>query len=223
MAGKKSESFLILLKGSHGAATEHIIKQVISDPDVFVYGEFLNHSAVKELPDTSEGKKLLDLFVFGSFEDYSKDIPLTPSELKKLSLVRIASQRKVISYAEIQKRLEITETDLEPLLLECMWKGLIRGKLDQVERTLTVDSTMGQDVAPGDLSSMKDRITNWMAHLAHLGSFLDEQIGIAENETKSRSQTRIQLEQEIRMKEIQLANDRKKKDESNGRKGGRGH
>ena len=92
MTNKKTESFLILLKGSHGAATEHIIKQVISSPDVFVYGEFLNHPAVKQLPEESEGRKLLDLYVFGTFEDWNaKEIPLNASELKKLkqlSLVR---------------------------------------------------------------------------------------------------------------------------------------
>ena len=60
-----------------------------------------------ELPETSEAKKLLKLFVFGSYEEYknSTGLELTERELRKLkqvSLTRIASQSKVACFFNTQ-------------------------------------------------------------------------------------------------------------------------
>ena len=83
--------------------------------------------------------------------------------LKKLKLISIADmsarrrealQRKsltpiksTLGYDELMKDLEIPNVrELEDYIIECIYNGLLSGKLDQKNRMLHVNSTYGRDV-----------------------------------------------------------------------------
>lgn len=44
--------------------------------------------------------------------------------------------------------------DLESMLIECIYEGLIEGKLDQAQQRMEVDKTIGRDVRPNELDNL---------------------------------------------------------------------
>ena len=69
-----NESFVLLANGVHGAAAVQLVHQVLEAPNVFVFGEILQHpniSALEQHQDTGRSYfKLLELFAFGTYRQY---------------------------------------------------------------------------------------------------------------------------------------------------------
>jgi len=207
----KAQQYLILLNSTQGAATEETIKAALVHPTIYKFGEFLDHDAVKKLVASSQAKKVLELFVYGSFQEFKENrnnYVLNAQELKKLkqlSLVKIASTNKVISYDFLKETLEISAEDLEPLILDCMWAGLLRGRLDQVDEVLITDYTLGQDVGQQeDFSAMKNKLQNWITHLTELCGSLNNEITAAERDYNDRATQKVVMEQTMEFKLNQL-------------------
>ncbi len=51
--------------------------------------------------------------------------------------------------------------ELEDLIIDCIYAGIIKGKLDQKQQRFQVDWTMGRDIRPGQLSEMIRVLTHW--------------------------------------------------------------
>ena len=50
---------------------------------------------------------------------------------------------------------------VEDLLIECLYEGLIQGKLDQSASQLDVHYCIGRDIHPSEVNAMCDLLTNW--------------------------------------------------------------
>merc|ERR1712228_888242 len=131
------ERFLLLMKSQKGKALAALLEQILGTPSIFSFGEFLSHANVKALKGTSEGKwyDALELFAYGTYGDYTKNKGKYPTfKLKQLSIVTLAGQSttKILHYKTLQQRLEIkTVRELEDLMIDCIYSGLIIGRLDQ--------------------------------------------------------------------------------------------
>ena len=73
------EQMLVLAKSHKGKAAEVIISKIISKPNIFKFGEFLNEENIKQVSKTKtqlgvENKhyKTLELFAYGNFSTYLK-------------------------------------------------------------------------------------------------------------------------------------------------------
>jgi hypothetical protein len=59
---------------------------------------------------------------------------LKPSQLKKLKMISLsvlASQTKDINYEDLMKSLDLHDfRELEDLIIDCIYNGLVKGKLD---------------------------------------------------------------------------------------------
>ena len=66
------EQFLLLAKTAKGQATVELVKQALSAPGVYVFGELLETDTVSELANgTNAGYlKLLEIFAYGTYSDY---------------------------------------------------------------------------------------------------------------------------------------------------------
>ena len=51
--------------------------------------------------------------------------------------------------------------ELEDLLIDCMYQGIIRGKLDQKLKCIEIFEAVGRDLRPEQLDSMRSVIQNW--------------------------------------------------------------
>mgnify|MGYP000862233002 CR=1 FL=1 len=111
--------------------------------------------------------ELLRLFAFGTWSDYkSSDVlkaqPLSEAQatkLKKLTIVSLASQSKTLAYDVLMRELEMSSVrEVEDLLIECIYGGLLQGRLDQAAGQLDVFSCSARDVNPKELASMSESL-----------------------------------------------------------------
>ncbi len=108
----------------------------------------------------------MDLFCFGSLEQYNKAKPsyldLTPAQLHKLKMVsvlRLCACQKLVSYDLIREKAELkSDGEVVGLLLEAMMGGLMRGRINEKERKLKVFDVVGLGLSPGDLAVFKGEV-----------------------------------------------------------------
>jgi len=172
-----------------------VIQQALREPRVFVFGELLAEPNVQELEGT-EFKPWLDLlkvFAYGTYADYKKNKAQLPevkdqmlTKLKLLTIVTHASQHKVLPYDLLLKELDLTNVrELEDMIIDCIYEGLIKGKLDQRRGALIVHSTIGRDISPADIDVMLNKLSSWLETSKVLISNLEKQIAAA-NEAKAK-------------------------------------
>jgi len=169
--GGALHQYLLLAKNSKGKACSALIQQVLSAPNVLVFGEFLDNPNVQQLAGTEEAKslELLKLFAYGTYADYkanaSKYPPLTPTQtkkLKQLTLVALSSQSRLIPYTILQEQLDIIALrDLEDLIIDAIYQGIIQGSLDQRKQQLEVEFAMGRDLKPESVDKMISVLRSW--------------------------------------------------------------
>ena len=155
-----------------GAAAANLIHQAISAPGVFFFGELFDVPGVAELatdveadPPLRAAYQLLSLFAYGTYSDYvhlaqSGALPDLPSDqiqkLRQLTLLSLACQNKSLQYTTLHESLGITNgrtRELEDLIIETVYAGLISGKLNEIQARFEVHHVQGRDVPhPSSLS-----------------------------------------------------------------------
>jgi len=169
--GGALQQYILLSKNAKGKACSALISQALAAPNVLVFGELLDMPNVQQLVGTEEQKMLdlLKIFAYGSWADYKANAanlpPLNPSQtkkLKQLSIVTLASRSRLIPYSVLQEQLEIVALrDLEDLIIEAIYQGVIQGSLDQKKQQLEVEFTMGRDIKPESLDNMLAVLRHW--------------------------------------------------------------
>lgn len=234
------EGFTLLAKNTTGLQCVMVIKQVLREPSIFVFGELLQEANVKEVnkhvertlcicidcvecstfrflalcklahtvsivllgllttalcTQLANGEhaswyELLRIFAYGTYNDYKNSAsslpPLTsPSpeltKLKQLTVATLASQHKTLPYDLLLRDLDLNNVrELEDLIIDCVYHGLIDAKIDQYERVLHVSYAMGRDLAPNDLGDMLATLDSWVHTSSTLLSTLTEKNAASE-------------------------------------------
>ena len=95
--------------------------------------------------------------------------PLPPSllhaqteKLRQLSIVSLAHTQKKVPYEVLQAELAINNVrELEDLIIDTIYTGLVTGKMDQTTGVLKVKSAVPRDVKPEDVDAMISKLTDW--------------------------------------------------------------
>ncbi|GKU88493.1 hypothetical protein SLEP1_g2752 [Rubroshorea leprosula] len=76
------------------------------------------------------------------------------------------------------RELDVTNVrELEDFLInECMYAGIVRGKLDQLRRCFEVQFAAGRDLRPGQLGNMIQTLSSWLATSDNLLITIQEKI-----------------------------------------------
>lgn len=158
------QQFCILARTQKSRACSALVQQVLSHRKIFLFSELLSVPSVTELKDTefSTSFNSLELFAYGTYEEYAADrasfLDLNETQitkLKQLSIVSLAEKSSVITYAELQTALYITDTRLmEDLIIETIYQGLISGKMDPKSKVLRVYDFLSRDVRNDKLGSL---------------------------------------------------------------------
>ncbi|KAJ7544077.1 hypothetical protein O6H91_09G063900 [Diphasiastrum complanatum] len=76
----------------------------------------------------------------------------------------LAETAKVLPYDLLMQQLDVSNVrELEDLLInDCMYSGIVRGKLDQCRRCFEVQFAAGRDLRPGQLENMIQTLSNWL-------------------------------------------------------------
>lgn len=199
------ESFCLLAKSARGRSAAQLISQATSEPGLFAFGELLEAPHIKELGGTEHetALELLKLFSHGTWADYKAEPekypplqPLQELKLKQLTVITLAETSKVIAYDALMQHLEISNVrQLEDLLInDCMYAGIVRGKLDQKRRCLEVHFAAGRDLRPGQLSSMIEILESWLHTSESLLSTIQEKIKWADDQSASHARHQKEVE-----------------------------
>ncbi|XP_039070288.1 COP9 signalosome complex subunit 7-like isoform X2 [Hibiscus syriacus] len=178
-----------------GSALGSVILEATSHPFLFAFSEILAVPTVAELEGTEHSVYLevLRLFAHGTWSDYKSNIgrllQLLPDQilkLKQLTVLTLAEANKVLPYEQLMLELDITNVrELEDFIIsECIYAGIVRGKLDQMRRCFEVQFAAGRDLRPGQLGCMIQKLSNWLGTSDDLLISIQEKIKWADTMSK---------------------------------------
>jgi len=173
-------------KDCSGSFLESYIDVVLKAKDIFTFGELL---AVKNVQNMEKDTKyspalhLLQIFAYGTYAEYKskqkslglRDLKAEESfKLKQLSVVEAASKSKSLFYKALLSELDLKNVrELEDLIIECVYAGILQGKLDQRKGCFEVQSVIGRDIGPKDLDNMLDTLGGWVKNSEEVLTTLD--------------------------------------------------
>ncbi|KAJ4744725.1 COP9 signalosome complex subunit 7 [Rhynchospora pubera] len=164
-----------------------IIADATCHPSLFAFSEILSVSNISKLEGTqfSSSLDLLQLFAYGTWSDYKSNAGHLPSllpdqvrKMKQLSVLTLAETKKVLPYDKLMHELDVSNVrELEDFLInECMYSGIVRGKLDQLRRCFEVQFAAGRDIKPEQLDGMIEALSNWLGTSDNMLQSIQEKI-----------------------------------------------
>eukprot|EP01113_Clastostelium_recurvatum_P016555 TRINITY_DN1949_c0_g1_i2.p1 TRINITY_DN1949_c0_g1~~TRINITY_DN1949_c0_g1_i2.p1 ORF type:complete len:286 (-),score=82.16 TRINITY_DN1949_c0_g1_i2:66-860(-) len=207
--GSAIQQYCLLAKSTKGRACVAVIEQALNAANLYVFGELLDMPNVAQLEGTDNAAHLalLRVFTYGTYGDYRKQQaslpPLTPNmatKLRQLTIVSLASIQSSIPYTVLLRELDINNVrELEDLIIESIYAGVIKGKLDQKEQHLEVEYSIGRDILPEQLQGVISVLSQWAQRSDHLLQMIDEKMRHAdkvhEEAVRERKDFETQLEQ----------------------------
>ncbi|KAJ8748706.1 hypothetical protein K2173_011254 [Erythroxylum novogranatense] len=181
------DHFVKQASAMEGSALVSVVVEATSHPSLFAFSEILAAPTIAQLEGTENSSCLnvLRLFAHGTWSDYKNYASILPRlvpdqvlKLKQLTVLTLAETNKVLPYDELMRELDITNVrELEDFLInECMYTGMVRGKLDQLRRCFEVQFAAGRDLRPGQLTNMIQTLSNWLASSDNLLVSIQEKI-----------------------------------------------
>jgi len=198
-----------------------IVTEAVRDPNLFVFGELLETNGVRLISKRDEFKTLvglLELFAFGVYRDYEQQTAkfaslmnsTLVSKLRKLTILSLAASTKELEYGSIFSAVGLKDVrELEDLLIDCIYQGLLRAKLDPQKQLVHVEYSACRDVPDQHIQEMINAIQVWQSRASQGITALDNQaktISIAQREEEERKRShhneivRIRTDVESRMK-----------------------
>ncbi|KAE9617890.1 putative proteasome component (PCI) domain-containing protein [Lupinus albus] len=194
---KQSEIIDYFVKQASSAASNaseiaSVITDATSHPSLFAFSEILALPNVLQLEATENSVYLdmLRLFAHGTWSDYKSNAGSLPElvpeqilKLKQLTVLTMADAYKVLPYDQLMQELDVINVrELEDFLInECMYAGIVRGKLDQLQRCFEVQFAAGRDLRPAQLGNMIHTLSNWLSTSENLLVTIQEKIKWADS------------------------------------------
>ncbi|PSS35813.1 COP9 signalosome complex subunit 7 like [Actinidia chinensis var. chinensis] len=202
------EFFVKQASTNNGASLANVVTEATSHSSLFAFSEILAVPSVLELQGTENSVylDLLRLFAHGTWSDYKSNAGRLPQlvpdqilKLKQLTVLTLAELNKVLPYDMLMQELDVTNVrELEDFLInECMYVGIVRGKLDQLRRCFEVQFAAGRDLRPGQLGSMIQTLTNWLTTSDHLLISIQEKIKWADSMSELDKKHKKEVEETV--------------------------
>jgi len=179
------KEFVAMAYSAKGEALIPITLQALECPGLFTFAELLEVNNILELEFTPHRPhlQLLQIFSYGTFDDYKALAGALPelsifqvTKLKQLTLVTLAERQKRIPYVDLLQKLSIPNVRaLEDLIIDAIYTGVIKGKLDQ-KTNAQVEDALGRDLRPGELTQIIGVLEHWATRTDHLLTEIDENI-----------------------------------------------
>lgn len=202
------EQFVLLSKSARGPAVPELIKQALAAPGVYVFGELLEADSVRELAGGANANylQLLEIFAYGTYSDYKANASSLPqldcaqlTKLKHLTMISLAAVNHTIPYSTLLTQLDISDLrELEDLIIEAIYAGIVQAKLDQKFARLEVECFIGRDIKKDALDGMVEKLENWCSNCASVLQAVEGQMQRANDIKGERSKEREKHELEVR-------------------------
>ena len=110
----------------------------------------------------------------------------------------LASQSKTLAYDVLLRNLELSSVRaLEDLLIECMYAGLLQGRLDQQAGHLEVYACAGRDVHPDELPNMATVLAEWQRSAGGLMAEVSAQLKSFRGQQEAHRHAQRELEERV--------------------------
>jgi len=173
-----------------GAAIVETIAKATDDSVTYHFGELLDLPQTQQLaggPDQAS-LELLKIFAYGTLNDYSASdasaITLTTGQklkLQRLTLATLCGNQQVVQYSTLMSELCVSNVrQLEDLVIDAIYEGLVQGKLCQLEQTFEVASATGRDVRDEDIDTMINLLGAWNQKSVELLTTIQDNIQSAQ-------------------------------------------
>ncbi|GMI69698.1 CONSTITUTIVE PHOTOMORPHOGENIC 15, COP9 SIGNALOSOME SUBUNIT 7 [Hibiscus trionum] len=191
-----------------GSALGPVVVEATSHPSLFAFSEILAVPTLSEIEGTENSVYLevLRLFAHGTWSDYKSNSGSLPQlhpgqvlKLKQLTVLTLAEANKVLPYDQLMLELDVTNVrELEDFIInECIYAGIVRGKLDQMRRCFEVQFAAGRDLRPGQLGSMIQTLSNWLSTSDNLLISIQEKIKWADTMSELDKKHRKDVEDRV--------------------------
>ncbi|XP_027197367.2 COP9 signalosome complex subunit 7b-like [Dermatophagoides pteronyssinus] len=188
-----------------------IIRQALESPSIYVFGELLDVSNIKALVDTEYEPylNLLNIFAFGTYQDYRKQKRDSPHKLpdlselmiiklRHLSIVSLARCRRHIPYQILMQELDLDNIrQLEDMIIEVIYANVIKGTMDQRNNRVEIDRTIARDVREEDFQTITNVLNEWCRTCENILSNIEHQIQTANNYKEESTRSKQALETKI--------------------------
>lgn len=200
------EQYLVLAKSTRGKAAEALIMQAVANANTFVFGELVDLLAGSDVSQPFQD--LLNIFAYGSYSDYESRRGQLPDlnsnqirKLKMLTLASLAAESKLLSFSSLQSQLQIPSLrELEDLIIDSIYHGLLEGKLDHKLSALQIHSAFGRDVRPEQVPHLLGKLSAYLTQVRSVDSLLSAQQRSIEDH-RTHTQLRLDHHKESQKKE----------------------
>ncbi|KAI8913554.1 hypothetical protein EDD86DRAFT_200865 [Gorgonomyces haynaldii] len=190
-----SEEFVLLAKSTRGSGCVKLINDCIEKPGVFHFTELLQQPTIQQLQNTEfdQSFKLLQLFCFGTLHDLKVQIsPLQMHKLRQLTLVSLANQNAVLQYNDLLQSLQLSNIrELEDLIMDSVYSGIVKGKMDQKHSRFMVEDSISRDLQLGDLDTVKNQLEGWIENANQILETLDAQAKKITSDAQQREREKL--------------------------------
>lgn len=178
-----SDTFEFLVSQNKGNDLIIVINNILES-------EYLNIEHFIKHPNVQELKKIcpknfctLELFSRGDYLMYKKDqsiyINLTDkmiNKLKKITLVNIAGDNKVLNYSNLMNLLDLKDQfELDQMIFDINILGWVQGKVDHKTLIFKVNEVKPRDFI-NDWDFVVNKIENWINKIEKVDGLLDHEI-----------------------------------------------
>ncbi|VDP29928.1 unnamed protein product [Soboliphyme baturini] len=160
--------------------------------DIYNFGELLAHPILDSLQNTTESWLVDFLFAFNRgdiqrFEllrpswskqdDLRNNTVLLERKIRLLCLLELAFARpptdRKISFEEIRRVCRVDMKEVEHLFMKALSKGLIKGYIDEVERSGYVSWVQPRVLDRQQIEKMSSKISQWCKDVENVGHFIE--------------------------------------------------
>lgn len=186
--------YLSATRGADSKAATDVCVEATADPGLYEFGELLSAPPIAALKGTNDHKyyELLRLFAHGTLDDYRAATQSFPpfseahwKKLRTLTLVSLANGNNVLQYDVLRQRLALdTVREVEDVVLDAVYTGLVRAKMNQREGRVEIISAVGRDVVmPEGVSEMITMLKGWVQRSTQLVEEIDDKINYIASHT----------------------------------------
>ena len=166
-----------------------LILKAFTSPEIFCGFDEIKQAVQPALSSAPDGETLLrtlDLFSYGTFEDYSSGgfMALTDAQVRKLKMLTVVTLVEractesigVLPYSIVAQELSLAADSAESLrqveeiIIACIYAGLVNGKLCQKSASLIVSSDNGPPCFPRDVQHVSSMLETLKALQKNLES-----------------------------------------------------
>jgi translation initiation factor 3 subunit M len=162
------------------------VVEAIKLPNVFEFEDLSRFTSVQALKNGSESNvklfNLLQLFVFDKLDaflafhqknpDFLQSVGLVYEEsvkkIRLLSLATVASQTRLLPYAQVAAALQIPEAEVESWVISSIAAGVLDAKLDQVRRLVLVHRTTQRVFPDTQWEQLSNNMASWKDNIKSL-------------------------------------------------------